>query len=85
MTSREEAWDAQSKHLDKTMDEDAWGRPKYKHPHVQTLFEGFCSGWQASREAIKVRGAAAWITPDAIAVNMPFGVEGEEPLYRIAD
>lgn len=35
------------KHLEFTRTEDAWGRGKYLHSHVQALFDGFQVGQQS--------------------------------------
>ena len=36
------------KYLDLEMDKDAWDRPKYKHSHVQCLYEGYQAGLEAA-------------------------------------
>ncbi len=57
MTSRE-AWlkFVEPMALDLTMDKDAWARFKYKHSHVQALYEGFMAGRAALIAEIKAGG-----------------------------
>lgn len=44
---------AQFKHMDFTLDKDAWGREKYKHSHIQALFDGYQAGRAAERAEIR--------------------------------
>ena len=48
--------------LDLTVDVDAWGAQKYKHSHIQRLYEGFQEGLEAA--AKHVEGNLNLCSPD---------------------
>lgn len=41
------------KYMDFALDKDAWGREKYKHSHIQALFDGYQAGRAAERAEIR--------------------------------
>lgn len=45
------AFKAMHKHLDTSEETDAWGQPKFKHPHVESAW----LGWKA-RAALQIGG-----------------------------
>lgn len=48
-----------AKNLDLTEDKDAWGQPKFKHSHVDALYEG----WRRAIESLRRESPA----PDGVA------------------
>lgn len=49
-----EVW-AKSRFLDCSVSADAWGKPVYLHPHIESMF----SGWYAARDAISTQAQPA--------------------------
>lgn len=41
-----EKWNA-GRGVDIEIDKDGWGRPRYKHSHVDAMWHGFQRGWNA--------------------------------------
>jgi hypothetical protein len=91
-------WDKFAKQhgFDLTMDEDAWGRPIYKHSHVAAIYDGAFAGYQAAIAAVKEGGPVGYCAvipvPNgtyryALTEEKPsaIGVAWSFPIYKLPE